>query len=235
MKILLTTIVDNVNYGTYLQAFATAKVLEEMGCDVEILDYLRPHLNHSNMLRAARQKGTAQYIRAIPSVILDGYMKRNLKKFLTSRVTLTKRFTDWKNFRQTLKPYDLYLVGSDQVWNSTHNKGLDEVFYFGGIKGKKASYAASVGIESFPKEEYDRISSLLGDFDKISVRESFGVDALKQVGNINATQVLDPTLLLNGNDWRKECDSSFVKTDPYLLIYSVEVNTLYQVQFQTEC
>ena len=62
MKILLTTIVDNVNYGTYLQAFATAKVLEEMGCDVEILDYLRPHLNHSKMIRSARQNGTAQYI-----------------------------------------------------------------------------------------------------------------------------------------------------------------------------
>lgn len=224
MKVLLTTIVDNVNFGTYLQAYATAKLLKDRGCEVDILNYIRPHLENRNMLKKARSKGITSYLKGIIHVRLHAYMRHNLKKFLLDKVNVTEEFTNWEEFRSSLYGYDLYLVGSDQVWNSTHNHGVDGVFFFEGVTGRKASYASSVGIESFPKEDYTKIKTLLGEFDKISVRESFGVEALKSLGFENVSQVIDPTLMLNRDDWGKIYPKKFKKKEPFLLVYSVEVN-----------
>lgn len=222
MKVLLTTIIDNVNYGTYLQAYATVRLLQERGCEVDVLNYIRPHLNHQNIIANAKSKGIKPFIRTLLNVALDKYMKGNLKKFLASKARLTDEFTDWDAFRTTLPEYDLYLVGSDQVWNSTHNHGIDEVFFYGGINGNKKSFATSIGIESFPEKEHSRIKKLLNGFSLISVRESFGIDALASLGINDVSQVLDPTLLLSPNDWKKICSKRFIKTEPFLLVYSVE-------------
>ena len=224
MKVLLTTIVDNVNYGTYLQAYATVKLLEDRGCEVDVLNYVRPHLTPRHMLSKAKGKGLKSYIRGYFNVRLDAWMKKNLKKFLLDKASVTPRFSNWISFRDTLANYDLYMVGSDQVWNTEHNHGIDSVFYLEGISGKKVSYASSVGIESFHKDDYSRIQTLLKDFSQISVRESFGVEALKKLGVDNVTQVLDPTLMLTKEDWCNICRKTFIKTEPFLLVYSVEVN-----------
>lgn len=174
------------------------------------------------MLAKAKSEGFKCYIKTLLIVSLDKYMKGNLKKFLTSKAHLTDEFTNWDAFRTTLPKYDLYLAGSDQVWNSTHNHGIDEVFFYGGIDGTKKSFATSIGIESFPETEHPRIKELLSGFSSISVRESFGVEALASLGIDNVSQVLDPTLLLTGDEWKKICGKRFVKTEPFLLIYSVE-------------
>lgn len=224
MKVLLTTIVDNVNYGTYLQAYATVKLLKDRKCDVDILNYIRYHLTPEHMLSKVKNKGVKSYLHSLINIVLDAYMKRNLKKFLLQKNKVTPNFSDWTSFKKTLPPYDLYMVGSDQVWNTEHNHGVDGVFFFEGISGKKVAYASSVGIESFQKEDYSKIQTLLSDFSKISVRESFGVEALKNLGIDNVTQVLDPTLMLSKEDWRKIGKKTFRKTEPFLLVYSVEVN-----------
>lgn len=224
MKVLLTTIVDNVNYGTYLQAYATVKLLEDRGCEVDVLNYVRPHLTPQYMLSKAKERGIKSYIRGYINVKLDTWMKKNLKKFLLDKVHTTPQFSNWVNFRKSLPKYDLYVVGSDQVWNTEHNHGIDSVFYFEGISGKKVAYASSVGLESFKKDDYSEINKLLKDFSHISVRESFGVEALKTLGIKEVSQVLDPTLMLTKEDWRKISKKSFRKTEPYLLVYSVEVN-----------
>ena len=48
MKIILTTIVDNINFGTYLQAYATVRKLEERGHQITVLNYIRPYLTGKN-------------------------------------------------------------------------------------------------------------------------------------------------------------------------------------------
>lgn len=222
-KVLLTTIVDNINYGTYLQAYATVKKLTDMGCSVEVLDYLRPHLTKSAMIKKSFGCGTKRAVTALPGIILDSLMKRNVKRFLTSRVKMSRRFSDWNKMLHTLSDFDLYITGSDQVWNSTHNHGIEEVFFFKGIDGVKKSYAASVGLESFPEEQQQQLKELLERYQTITVRESFGVKALEKIGIKRAVQVLDPTFLLTGAEWRAESRAQFKKTEPYLLVYSVEV------------
>lgn len=224
MKVLVTTIVDNVNYGTYLQAYATVKLLRDRGCDVEVLNYTRPHLTHRAMLKSAAKGGVVALVRGFVAVIFDAAEKWNLRRFLTGRVKMTESFSDWKSFRSRLGRYDLYLVGSDQVWNTVHNKGIDGTFFFEGIEGLKESYASSIGTDSFDNKDRDSLTHLLSGFSKLTVRESFGVDTLRQLGFGDVEQVLDPTLMLTGDDWRGVCGNKFTKTEPYLLIYSVEVS-----------
>lgn len=224
MRILLSTIIDNINYGTYLQAFATAYLLRKKGHQVDILNYIRPHLTAKVMFSNARKHGIVSMLKAPVMIGLDAIMKRNLKRFLSTRVHLTAPFTDWIAFKKKIGGYDLYLTGSDQVWNTTHNHGIDEVYFWGGIAGKKCSYAASVGIESFPEQEQESIKKLLAEYSFISVRESFGIDALRQLDIPDATQVLDPTLMLDSKEWKNVTKCRFRKEEPYLLVYSVEVN-----------
>jgi len=224
MKILLTTIVDNINYGTYLQAYATVKLLEEYGHDITVLNYIRHHLTFRGIVSDKKPKNLKNIIISALMGCLNTCMRWNLKRFLCSRVDMTSSFTDIKKIAGRLEKYDLYMTGSDQVWNTKHNHGVDKNYFFGGIKGKKCSYAASIGLDSFPKEVREEVRMLLNDYSMISVRESFGVDALKQLGIENAYQVLDPTLMFGIDFWRKETKKKLSVCEPYLLVYSVEVN-----------
>lgn len=222
MKILLSTIVDNVNYGTYLQAFATVKTLQDLGCDVDVLNYERKHLNFSFIFKTYWESGIKGKIKALPYSLLDIFNKINVKRFLSDKVSMTSKFTDWNKFKDYVKNYDVYLTGSDQVWNSIHNNGVDPVFFFDGISGVKKAYAASLGTESIPVSEVNRTKGLLEDYSFISVREKMGVEVLEKLGINNSVQVLDPTFLLDQNKWNQFSNIGFKKTEPYLLVYSVE-------------
>lgn len=226
MKIILSTIVDNINFGTYLQAYATCRMFKERGCDIEVLNYIRPYINGktyaNKYLKDTKKPFIARYIFYVGYLAFNSYMTWQVKRFLTNRVKLTKEFTTEDEIAKGLKPYDLYLTGSDQVWNSQHNYGVDNIFFWNSFVGKKASYAASIGIDHFPEEQHEAISKMLSQYSLISVRENQGVVALQEIGIERSTQVLDPTLLLNKDDWGAIASPKFKKQQPYLLVYSVE-------------
>lgn len=105
---------------------------------------------------------------------------------------------------------DAYVVGSDQVWRPAFNLGprLGNMFLdFAGDDVKKISYAASFGCKEWEyTEEQERMCGKLAKrFDAISVREASGVDLCKEHFGVDATLVLDPTLLLNKEDYGKVC------------------------------
>lgn len=230
MKILVSTIIDNINFGTYLQAFATSYLLQKRGAEVELLNYIRPYLDTTyyakKILKDESRSFPIRVLKSILYIILGNLEIRNVKKFLKSKVKLTSKIQSLQEL-QTLskKEYDLFLTGSDQVWNSQHNLGIDPIFFFEGVKGRKASLAASVGLNSFENAEKYRIKSLLTEYTLISVRESYGKDAIEDLGidGNQIEQVLDPTLFISSNEWQNISRAKFKKTEKYLLIYSVEV------------
>ena len=230
MKILVATIVDNINFGTYLQAYATSLLLKRRGAEVDILNYIRPYLDVSyyakKMLADKSRPLPVRLIRSLSYLVLGKMEMANVKRFLKGKASLTKEIQSLDELHEIAKDgYDLFLTGSDQVWNSQHNLGIDPIFYFEGIDGKKVSLAASVGMDSFGKEEKDRIKCLLQDYDHISVRESYGKEAISKLGleGVEIDQILDPTLLINKEEWAKVPKSNFKKTEDYLLVYSVEI------------
>ena len=86
---------------------------------------------------------------------------------------------------------------------------------------KKYSYAASIGGAEVPKEFVPEYGKLLNDFDCITLREKTGASFVKSITDQQASVVLDPTLLLDECDWRKELIEPVVGKRPFVLIYMI--------------
>lgn len=225
MKVSIITILDNTNFGTYLQALATCKVIEDLGYDAEVIRYTRPFM-----------KGWGQFMnmlqnRGILSVLRNGWkIPRTLKlrnqdyAFLSKYVRVTKEYVGFESIQKDLPPSDVYVVGSDQVWNSVYNKGIDKSFYleYAPKEKRRVSYASSIGMDFIPEEERSETINLLKKFSFITVREKAAKDLLAGYG-ISSEVVLDPTLLLCANEWDAFITSSIHYNEPYLLVYSVEL------------
>lgn len=227
MKAALITIVDNINFGTYLQAYACVMKLKNIFTEIEVINYIRPYLNSRQIaleyLKDTRKSWIKRVIYALSYMIVEPFMIWNVKKFLTKRVKMSKRYNSYYDLIKCPPKADYYITGSDQVWNYKHNHGLDYTFFWAGINGYKCSYASSIGTEDISDIKIqDEMAKLLQEYKYISVRESSAQYALNKIGLRNVQHVLDPTLLLNKEQWAQHANKKFKKEESYLLIYTVE-------------
>lgn len=212
MKIGVYTIIAN-NFGAQLQAYATAKYLTEIceNCKVELVWIGERHKNN---------------FRAFVKSFLPTNIKRN-KNFRNFQrlYSATRRYSCNELINIPLT-YDLYVVGSDQVWNISEGIG-DHLVYFLPFhtKSPKIALASSFGVSAIPATLKNKIQGYLSDFSSISVREKDGVKILADMG-INADQVLDPTFWLDKNEWEKLAgDEPIIKGD---YIAAIGFETSYQ-------
>lgn len=222
IKIVLVTIFDNVNFGTYLQALATSVKLQQLGADVKILWYERPwnrlKTPFDQYIPLIRRFGLA-YARLRG---LKGYLqKHECREFVKKYVPITKLYYTYEELLKNPPKADVYLTGSDQVWNTFHNKGIQPVYYLDFVHNvKKVAYAASIGQNEIEDQYKTRTKELLSEYKAISVRESSAINLLNDI-DIKAETVLDPTLLLDRNEW-ENLVSPYKNDKPYVLVYSVE-------------
>lgn len=225
MKVSIITILDNTNFGTYLQALATVKVTERLGYEAEVVRYTRDSMTGWGQLKYMLRD------RGVLSVLRNGWKIPRTKKlrerdyaFLSKHVAVTEEYVGYESLQANPPIADVYLVGSDQVWNSIYNKGIDKSFYLEyAPKGKKrVSYASSIGMDYIPEHEISETKMLLKKFDGITVREKAAKELLTQY-DIQSEVVLDPTLLLDANEWLDILGkNSMCFNEKYLLVYSVE-------------
>lgn len=207
MKIALLTIWHEKNYGAELQAYATIKYLSSLGHEVKLIDI---------RLADMRTYSTKGKIANFLSYFTPGDLK--FRKFWKKSIPTTRRYHSLEELKHNPPEADLYVVGSDQVWNSEITKSMAPVFFlnFGNKNIKRASYASSFGVEVWNANELltQDIRSLLQQFNYISCREISGCNILKNIFGVEATCVLDPTLLSN-------IFSEFVeaKTENKILVY----------------
>ena len=226
-RVSVITILDNNNYGTFLQAFALCKVLETYGWVPELVDYCRPHAKPltswlqmckevKNPLRIISR--TRGYIR---STALHRKDRLFVKPYLSPRICYSV-----EDIRNSITVADVYMTGSDQVWNSIHNRGIDKAFFlaYAPEGAKKISYAASVGMPEFKEWEKNETKSLLEQYCHITLREESAINLLGSLGldTSKLKSVLDPTLLLDKNQWEKYINRPRLHEEKYLLVYSVE-------------
>ncbi len=174
MKIGLLTIFNVPNYGAMLQCYALSKVLTNMGHEVFL--YNIP-LSDTNRLAYRIKK-----------VLKLNFMTHFQKEYLPN---MTNNLSE---------KADIYLIGSDQVWNPDITGKVYDKYFFSFVPddAKMISYAASFGTNKWMHPELkERISSLLARFNQITVREENGIHILNVEFGINAKWVLDPCLLLD--------------------------------------
>ena len=190
-KVAIITVLDNTNYGTYLQALALGLVIKNLGYKVEIIDYVRSFMTKKSIL--SRSKNPIKRIyNTLFNIPQQEKLKKKDKAFLQHFLTLTPQtYISFQALKDNPPIADIYVTGSDQVWNSTYNRGIDKSFFLDFVpsNSKRISYAASIGMKDFPKEEKNEVYNLLKQYSHITVRENDAKNILKQVFKMGYTQL----------------------------------------------
>lgn len=116
------------------------------------------------------------------------------------------------------KKYDIFIAGSDQVWNLHWYYPAFFLDFVNGKEKKKISYAASISMDSLTDEQKEIFKKHLADFSAVSVRETSDVELIKDLSPVPVVNTLDPTLLLSKEDWDKVCADRVVD-EKYLFCY----------------
>lgn len=151
-----------------------------------------------------------------------------MRRFLNDNISLTRPRTLWFQ-RDIVQKYklDCIVVCSDQVWRPLYNRHIEDMFldFLSGMELKRIVYAASFGTDEweFTTNHTKNCAPLAQQFDAISVREASGMVLCINHLNIEATHVLDPTLLLTAEDYAGLC-TDIPRKEPFVLAYILEQN-----------
>lgn len=212
------------NYGSVLQAYALQHVCETLGYRTEIIDYNFPNAKHRNNTYAA--VGNVQSVKEpkrIKYVFSSALMRqhKSIASFVHKYLHLSSCTYNSPEELESMPPhYDVYITGSDQLWSPRYCNG-DPAFmlHFAPDSALKISYAASIGSKSIPEELHPLYKELLGRYRHIGVRESSGVEIVRDVVGKHAKMVLDPTLLLNKDEWNRVASPRRQVKKKYILCY----------------
>lgn len=239
MKIKTITCHDVYNYGASLQAYALMTHLSKEGHDVEIIDYL-PEYKQGRYKFIYVPYGSKYYELGKKNMLFrvlyslrhhrwDIYRtwlrKKTFDMFKQEKLRCTTDcYSNVEQLRENPPIADVYIAGSDQIWNTDMRNGLDAAYYadFGIPQILRLSYAASFGIENVKNEYHDFIRTELLKFNAISVREKSGLSIMKELGIDNGTQVIDPVFLLDKEEWihfSAEAKRYDVEKGKYILVY----------------
>lgn len=216
MKIRIITIHNIPNFGSVFQTYALARFLQDNGYkDTVVVDYNPPYFK-------------PRTIKAIIAMLLNlrAYYRRKKKfsDFIKRHIPLTNTsFTTVKELQLANFEADVFIAGGDQLWNVYHTCGSDDAYKLTFFKGKKISYATSMGQESFPIDALKDLASKIKDFSSVSVRETSSVALLKKVG-IKASSCVDPVYLLPASHYEELLPE--INEPPYLLVYLVTPSKL---------
>lgn len=218
MKIGILTQPLHNNYGGLLQNFALQQVLRGMGHEVETVDWFpeKAGMLHEwlwqkkelflSMILKGRDKPRYQL-----SMEEEKTIGRNTHHFIEQYISVcSQKAEKMEDFCKidAEELYDVYVIGSDQVWRPSYNATLTPVMFGGFIERadvKRIAYAASFGTSTweFSPELTVECAHLAKRFDLITMREKSGVDLCREYLGVEATWVLDPTMLLNCEDYEK--------------------------------
>lgn len=224
MKAAIITYTDSLNWGAQLQAYALRKILVDMGVETN-------HIDHRKMNISMYRKGKSV------GVLVNNIIAWGSRKALEQRVRRTLRFrekylamTEPCHNRASMKAlndqYDMFITGSDQVWNCTN--GINSNFYLDFVEddNKKCSYAASFGVSEISEQYSCEVSRRINCFRFLTVRENDGKNIIKNLTGREAEQVCDPVFLLTPEEWTKlidessECNAS--AEGGYIFVYSTD-------------
>lgn len=206
-KINTLTFHNAINYGAVLQAYALVKKIGDLGYDnVFLYDYRNSHIAESYRYfkKTKSLKSMAVQFATLP---LKCIKHHKFNKFIRNYIPLTK----------DVSQDDMFIVGSDQVWNYRASD-FDKTFFLDFVNNKtnKFSYAASFGFSKIPENLEEEYKTLLEQFEMISVREKTGQKMIESLLNIDAPLVLDPVMLIDKGDWAEIAGH---RNDKYILLY----------------
>lgn len=200
IKAAVVTICDRIpNYGNRLQNYAVINILKSL--DIRATTLLTESQDKAITLRVKRCINFCSGYR-ISERQLDWKKSDKFLKFNKKYLHTSFKFLKNQNVQDK---YDYFVLGSDQVWNPEwYNEFKKNTFLLTFAKPEqKICMAPSFGVEEIPAEWKDFFKEQLQTFPLLSVREKSGAKIIKALTGKNAEVIIDPTLMLDAEQWRK--------------------------------
>jgi hypothetical protein len=239
MKIGLCVVLNNDNFGSMLQSYATQSILYDMGFDFELIEYKKkytlkqfvkwlPRLFNPILLKE-KKLSLSKRLRMLMSKDFKQNCIVRKKAFSSFRADYflhkPKIYVGYSELLKAGKKFDAYIVGSDQLWSPS---GLPTNFYnlvFSDSKKVKIAYASSFGVSKIPFYQRKRTAKYLSRLEFISVREISGQCIVKDLINKEVPIVADPSLLYTAQEWSsKLCSTAFEFKKPYIFAFFLGPN-----------
>ena len=239
-KVGIITMHKVPNFGSALQAYALQQKVDSLGYDAEIVDYYYPNEYHCEKQGLAYFPQRSLIRLLLLNVVGQILLFLRIDKFRKRSIESIERFRLQKNYRRFYRKYfklscfygsmdaiknnppdyDVYMTGSDQVWNSRFI-GDDSAFFLGfaGTGKPKVSYAASISNRGIDKEYEKKYQQYLKEYKSISVREASTAKIVSDLTSRDVSVVCDPSLLLDKDEWLKICPKKTLVEGEFLLLY----------------
>ena len=235
LSVGIATIFDCDNYGAELQAYALAQVLGAMGHEARLIDY--PFYKSPRFRRTALaapvvplsplnqvKEWVAAARRAVGRRVRGEAARRRDGAFAAFRegIPRTRLYATFDALVAEPPCCDVYLTGSDQVWNPRMGATLRPYFLdFLPEGARRLAYGASFGVGALPAAVEAQYRRWLARYEAVGCREASGVALMGRLcPAVPTAQVLDPTLLLDAAGWEAVAEAPRAAA-PYVLVYDL--------------
>lgn len=223
-KCAIITIYGENNYGNRLQNYAVTKVLNDIGYRTQTVVPIE---------KTPFKNVVKRQIKKLIPVILGSLANKkfcvllrehNFRKFTKSNIPT--KYIKKVSISAIEKEYDLFVVGSDQVWNpcfGAFEKYFDDMLLVNIQSNKKTCFSPSFGVSALPSEWETRFAKALNDFPRLCVREKDGADIIKKLTGKDADVFIDPTLMITAQAWLDVSKKAKGVQEPFVLDYFLGV------------
>lgn len=220
---------NSTNYGGVLQSYALTEVLNSLDVNARQICYQR--VRNSSKKRFLKIFNPGKLCRFVKDEIRNLKNGKKLEKvkaaaikrdapfslFVAANIPKTDKVYNQNTIREALGDTDVFITGSDQVWNVNY---YDEIYRLDFVPQTKYkfSYAAGVSSGEFTKKQKQIFQKTLSSYDSVSVRERETVNTMQPLTDKKIEWVLDPTLLLPYEQWDNICASRKID-EKYIFCY----------------
>jgi len=223
------------NFGSVLQAYALQETVRKLGFNVQIVDFRPTALVDQYRISKPMRRNLKSILKyCVKKILFDRKVEHKISRYEDFRRNFMylspKRFLSSEDLKKNSPTYDIYLVGSDQVWNPSFVRdiGFSYLLDFLPPSAYKVSYASSV-VEEIPDDFLPKYKYYLEQFRFISVRERSSKEILKKILDKPIEVCLDPVFLLSVEEWHNICEKPKRKVKkPYILVLDYVVNETYR-------
>lgn len=211
-----------IHHGSVLQAYATQLLFERLGYDTVIIDYKYPnrwqeehgiHIYRSSLkTRIAQCLGLkAKYRR-----------RKKILRFMKKYYQLTCKYSDINELKANPPSFDIYVTGSDQVWNPRFTCADPAYFFtFEPEDSNIMSFSSSFACSSLNDDVAKFYKDYLSRYKFISVRENQGAKIVQKLLGKTPSVTLDPTLMIDASQWNKFVKPSRQNRE-YIFMYMLD-------------
>lgn len=227
-----------INYGGILQNYALQETLRRLGHEPLTINVpvkaVCGGANWKDYVKVARNlilkwQGvySAPFLNPHTFAVKERELSFPQREFIDKHISKVDCLVPFMPELEKEYPADLWIVGSDQVWRPWCSPNIENYFFnFLSDKTKRIAYAASFGTDQWEisEELTPKVRELVSRFTAVSVRENSGVELCKRHLGIEATHVLDPTMLLQAEDYLSLTSDNDYPKGKYIATYVLDTS-----------